>query len=98
MFSKETRKLILQDENHFHTKENINELSSLLKTEEDIAIANKLLMTKGSEKGYIRVIGDALNLSQQKFGINDIIKVLKSENDDEYLSFDSDENKNNFDE
>lgn len=79
LFPEETRRLILQDGNHFYTKENIDELSSLLKTDEDIAIANKLLMTKGPEKGYLRAIGNALNLSQQKFGVNDIIKVLKSE-------------------
>ena len=79
LLPQKTRDLLLQDENHYYTKEDIDELASMLKTQEDIAIVNKLLNTRGNEHRAIRAIGDALNISQQKFGVRDIIKVLKSE-------------------
>lgn len=79
LLPKKTRNLLLQDTNHYYTQEDVCELSLMLKTTEDIAIANKLLDTRGNEHRAIRVIGDALNLSQQKFGLRDVIKVLKSE-------------------
>ena len=80
MLPKETRELLLQDVNHYYTKEDVDNFAAMLKTQEDIAIANKLLDTRGNEHRAIRAIGDALNLSQQKFGIRDIIIVLKHEN------------------
>lgn len=85
LLPKETRELLLQDENHYYTKEDIDELSSMLKTPDDAAIVNKLLDTRGNENRAIRAIGDALNLSQQKFGVRDIIKVLKSEDARAYV-------------
>ena len=81
----ETRRLILQDEYHTFSREDIDELSSLMKTQDDIDIVNKLLSTKGNESKYIRAIGDALKLSAQKFGVKDIIKVLKSDKAKAYV-------------
>ncbi len=85
LLPKETRELLLQDENHYYTKEDIDELSSMLKTPDNIAIVNKLLDTRGNENRAIRAIGNALNLSQQKFGVRDIIKVLKSQDARAYV-------------
>ncbi len=79
LLPEETRNLLLQDNNHYYTKEDVYELSSMLNTAEDIVIVNKLLDTRGNENRAIRAIGDALKLSQQKFGLRDIIKVLKHE-------------------
>ena len=78
LLPEKTRTLLLQDENHFYTKEDIDLLAKMLDSTENIAIANKLLDTRGNESKYIRAIGNVLNLSQQKFGVRDVIKVLKS--------------------
>ena len=79
LFPQKTRELLLQEKNHYYTKEDIDELSSMLKTSEDIEIVNKLLDTRGPESKILRFIGNTLNVSQQKFGVRDIIKILKSE-------------------
>ena len=85
LLPEETRKLLLQNENHYYTVEDIKELSSMMKTQEDIDIVNKLLNTRGSESMYIRAIGNMLKLSQQRFGVRDIIKVLKSDEARKYV-------------
>ena len=74
------RDLILEDTSHRYDMDDIKQLENLLKTEDDVKVACKILSTRGSEKGYLRVIGKALNIELlQKFSIKDLVKILESE-------------------
>ena len=77
---------IMLNHDYAFSKENIDEMLSLVKNKEDWAIVKKLLETKGSPVLWKRTLGKILDCSIHKFTADDILQVLKSEDAKNYVS------------